>query len=192
MFDNTPVKPKFKGPFYRFEVTIDTDQEKGLKEVFLVFSKGKREAMRNYLWFKFVHDELSKTEFELFLLSLRESDEKQWAFLRALTTMSKKTLRKRLIMIENLIGDPPTDNKRYQGYKSFRIETYRVKRKLPKAPKYSGYIRSLASKGKGGPRSSSLIEAIITTPYESEEKIDWYYLLTVEHLPFFRGVVKVS
>lgn len=186
------VRPKFKGGFHSFEVMINEDREKGTKDVFLVFSSGKREATLKYLWHKLVWDELTRNEFSLFILTLKDKDEKKWAFLKALNSMSKRSLRKRLTDVETLIGDTVTSQKSYQGLKRMHIELYQRTKKLPKAPKYTGYVRSIASLGKGSPRSSSILEAIVEIPYESEEKIDWYYLLTVEKLSFFREEFEFS
>jgi len=192
MQDNTPVKPRFKGAFHQFEALIFEDREKGLKEVFLVFSSGKREATLKYLWHKLVWDELTKDEFALFLLTLKDEDDKKWAFLKALLSKSKKSLRKRLNLVETLVGDQTTSQLSYQGLKGMRIEIHKRTRKLPKVPKYSGYVRSIASLGKGNPRSSSFLEAIVDTPYEDEVRIDWYSMLSVENLPFFQGEVAFS
>lgn len=190
--NDIPVRPKFKGGFHSFEVMINEDREKSTKDVFLVFSSGKREATLKYLWHKLVWDELTKNEFSLFILTLKDKDEKKWAFLKALNLMSKKSLRRRLTYVETLIGDTVTSQKSYQGLKRMHIELYQRTKKLPKVPKYSGYVRSIASLGKGSPRSSSFLEAIVDIPYESEEKIDWYYLLTVEKLSFFREEFEFS
>lgn len=140
--------PRFKGRFFTFRVTYFTDQENRSKASFLVFSSGKREAVKKYLWLKLVHDHLTKIEYELFVSMLEESDVKIWSFLKLLIITPKTLLRKRLLRTEKKLGLEESTRESYRGIKLLSIEIQREIRTLPKTKKFSGYVRSLAAKGK--------------------------------------------
>jgi len=140
--------PRFKGRFFTTKVTTFVDQENRLKVGFLVFSSGKREAVKKMLWLKLVHDQLTKIEYELFISLLDDKDAKIWSFLKLLIIAPKRLLRKRLIETETRLGQEISTRGSYIGTKSLSIEIQRETRRLPKTKKFSGYIRSLASRGK--------------------------------------------
>jgi hypothetical protein len=79
---------------------------------------------------------------------LTDSDHKVWSFLKLLTIVPKVQLRKRLIENELRLGEVVTTRERYQGLKRVNIEIQRETRTLLKTKKFSGYIKSLASRGK--------------------------------------------
>jgi hypothetical protein len=174
-------KPRFSGSFHTWRVTISTDREKGTVENFLVFSSGKREAVSNYLWLKFLWNELTRTEFNLFLILLNETyDEKKWSFLRLLTYKSRKELRRNLIKIEEILGEVTSNRERYLGYKGIRIEIHRETRRLARVPKFSGYVRNISSLGRTKKSSlSDVLSEVMDTDYKFNEKIDWDLLLDV-------------
>lgn len=187
-----PAKPRFKGSFFSFEVTFNEDREKGYKDVLLVFSSGKREAVLRKLWFKLVHDQLSKDEFLLFITTLKDSNVKHWSFLKALVNFPKKILRERLVKVEKLLGEEESTRERYYGLKRISIEIHRIKRSLPISPKYTGYVRSIASLGKSKLRGSNFVDLITDETDEDENLVDWYNLLTVGELPLFQGGVMLT
>lgn len=184
-------KPKFRGRFFTWEVTISTDHEKGFQEFLLVFSSGKRETVKKYLWHKLVNAELSKEEYLLFILTLGNSEDKKWAFCKALQSVPKRILRKRLNEIERFLQEPETSRMSYIGLRRVKIETHKRVRRLPKFPKYTGYVRSIAALGKGSPGLKlSLEEMMEDDVFEVENQFNWFSALTVgKFLPQQEGVL---
>lgn len=140
--------PRFKGRFFTFRAVVYIDQDNRSKASLLVFSSGKREAVTNYLWCKHVWDQLTKVEFELFLLTLKPNDFMKWNFLKLQLKFSKSELRDQLVQQERRLGKEETSRARYLGLKHLSIEIQKEIRILPKTKKFSGYIRSLATRGK--------------------------------------------
>jgi len=165
--------PKFSGGFQSWRVTLQTDYNRGLQEDLLVFSSGKREAALNHLWLKFLWDQLSKDEFVLFILTLKDSDHKKVAFLKANLIIGRKELRRRLNILEFELGQKVSSRTRYQGSKSQRIEIQRVQRRLPKPKKYSGYVKNISSLGTKS-RKTRFLETIDRRDVFLEEEFDWY------------------
>ena len=192
MSDNSTRTPNFRGKFFTIQETLFTNREKGTKDVLLVFSSGKREAVKEYLWLKFLWSQLSKEEYLLFLATLRPKEEKKWAFLRLLTSTSKKELRNRLVKLEKLLGDKESTKSRLEGYYRLRIEILKETRRLPKVPKFSGYIKSPSAVGTKSLVRRSLDEMVGNTPDDYEDKISWYHLLSVDSVPLFLGQAKLS
>ena len=181
--------PRFSGSFFTWRATLSVDRNKGLQRNLLVFSSGKRAAITKFLWLKFLWNELTRTEFELFLMTLTESkrDEKKWAFLKALSLYPKKVLRKRLIAIEALYGEDISSRDSYLGYLGMSIEIHLEIRRLPAVTKYSGYVRSPSSVGSKRKSSLSdiLSEATQTDEIYIEENMNWYDLLSVGSISLF-------
>lgn len=171
------LSPRFKGRFFTFRATILIDQDNRSKASFLVFSSGKREAMINYLWCKHVWDQLTKIEHELFVLTLGPNDYKKWSFLRLQVKFSKKILRKRLLEHERRRGEEETSYERYLGLLTIRIEIQKETRILPKTKKFTGYIRSLATRGKSR-GSKAGIEPVSPDPsdfvVQEDQDLQWY------------------
>jgi len=182
-----PGKPRFKGPFKSFSVAVQSNREKGTESRLIVYSQGSRSKVIEFLWLKFLWDELSKQEFELFL-ALPEilNSEMKFATLRAVLLMGKKKVRQRLNWYEDLILGESSSRKRYLGFLRLDVEIYEFQRSLPKVPKFSGWIRSSSSVGSKKPRGSSFLEplAILENDYE-DEIFDWYNLLTVGEIGQF-------
>jgi len=164
--------PRFRGGFFTWRSTIFTDHENGVKAVFLVLSSGKREVVRRHLWLKLVWDQLSKPEFELFLTLLRDSDYAYWSFLKLLVFVPKKILRKNLIEAEQKLNLPVSSRESYIGSQRINIEIQKEIRNLPKPPKFSGYIKSLAARGKSLPGEKG-IEPLSSVPSEYREIEDY-------------------
>jgi hypothetical protein len=193
MSDISTRKPKFGGSFFTYEVEVSTDREKGIKDVLLVFSSGKREAILEYLWLKFLWSQLTKDEFLLFILTLSPKDEKKWAFLRMLTFESKKTLRTRLNRIETIFGGTVSTKERLPGYFRLRIEILKETRRLPKVPKYSGYVKSPSSVGSKRPVRRFLDEMVANDKNIVEEnEFSWFDLLRVDQVLLFQGQWVIS
>lgn len=165
--------PRFRGGFFTWRSTIFTDHEKGVKAVFLVYSSGRREVVKRYLFLKLVWDQLSKEEFEFFLTLLKDSDYAYWSFLKLLVFVPKKILRKNLVEVEKQLGLPLSNRESYLGYRRVNIELQKEIRNLPKPPKFSGYIRSLAARGKSLPGERDT-ESLTSVAFEYQENIDMF------------------
>lgn len=172
--------PRFRGRFFTWRATIFVDQDNRFKSNFLVFSSGKREAVLEYLWHKLVWDSLTRIEYELFILTLKDNEYKKWNFLKFLLEYDKVQLRKRLISAETILGSKISSREKYLGYKGISIEIQKETRRLPKTKKFSGYIKSLASRNKS-PRGESRIEldSMSKPDFVVEEDQDylWGFLL---------------
>lgn len=180
-----PGHPRFSGPFKSFSVSKFTNRETGTDSRLLVYSQGSRAKVVQYLWLKFLWDELTKKEFELFLI-LPETLNSQIkvAVLRSLLIQGKKVTRERLNKALILLGEEPHTRESYLGYKRLDVEIYDFTRSLPRVPKFSGWIKSSSAVGsKRKSRGPSFPEplAIIENDYEDVE-FDWYSLLTVGDL----------
>jgi len=173
--------PRFQGGFHTWRQTIFIDQENRIKDVFLVFSSGKREAVQKLLWHKLVWDQLSKIEFELFIFLLKDSDYIYWSFLKLLAFIPKKILRKNLNVAEKRLNLPITSRESYIGLLRIRIEIRKETRSLPKTKKFSGYIKSLASRGKSQLGVSRIELETSASPdfvNETDQYIVWEALLS--------------
>lgn len=171
--------PNFSGGFSTVRVTLSTDREKGTIVRFVVFSSGKRHSLFKYLWHKLVWDELSKLEFELFL-SMPESlsNPKIVGFLRSRLSIDKRVLRKRLNMLELLLGEKVTSLESYRGLKRMRLDIQKEIGRLPKVPKFSGYCRSISAIGKSQ-GCSVKPEPASDFEFVCEEEFDWFFHLSV-------------
>jgi len=126
-------------------------------------------------------DQLTSEEFLLLLLSLKDSDDMKFAFLKANTLISKKILRERLIVIQSILGEDPDSRSKYTGYKRLRIEIQRIKRGLPKPKKFSGYVRNISSLGTKS-RKTRRIETIANMEFIMKDEFNWFLALTVGNL----------
>jgi hypothetical protein len=177
-----PGSPRFSGPFKSFSVSKFTNRETGADSRLLVYSQGSRAKVVKYLWLKFLWDELTKKEFELFLI-LPETLNSQIkvAVLRSLLIQGKKVTRERLNKALAFMGEEQLTRESYLGYKRIDVEIYDFTRSLPRVPKFSGWIKSSSAVGsKRKSRGPSFLEplTIIENDYEDVE-FDWYSLLTV-------------
>lgn len=188
MNQKLPVLPKFKGPFFHWEVEISTDRNKSTSNRFLILSSGRRGAVFNFLWLKFLWDQLTKDEYLLFL-SLPETlkDDRIFGFLQNLLIFPKKLLRKRLNNLENNLGLVESSRKRYLGTKRLHLQIHWIERNLPKVAKYSGYVKSPSSVGSKRLKKTQLPETAFEKEYIIENQINWFYLLSVDEIPFFKG-----
>lgn len=192
--NNSSAVPKFKGGYFKWTLVLNTNREKSTQDVLLVFSSGKREAVLEYLWLKFLHSQLTKDEFTLFIGSLKPKEEKKWAILRLLASdFSKKLLRKRLIKMEMFLGQKPSSKDRLFGFQRMSIEIRKEVRRLPKVKKFSGYIKSPSSAGSKRPLVRQIDEMVIHYDFNVDEKLfDWYTYLSVGNVPLLGREVIVS
>jgi hypothetical protein len=178
-----PRKPRFKGRFITTKVKLTTDHEKGMECRLIVYSKGSRQAIIKFLWLKFLWDQLTRSEFLLFL-SIPEvlSNEKMFNYLSVINTIPKKIARRNLLKAEEYLEIEISSRERYQGIKDLDIEIYQETRNLPKPPKFSGYVKTPSSVGTKSSRGSSFLETTTDPDVIMKsliEPISWYKLLTV-------------
>jgi len=180
-----PYRPSFRGPFVVWKCNYSIDGYSGFSDDFVVLSSGRRQVVHRKLWLKLLYDELSFTEFSLFL-SMPETlrNDKIVGFLRARLEIPKVELRQRLIKIESLLGEKLSLRESYLGIQRVHIDILTERRKLRKTPKFSGYIKN-NSRDKGGSlRGTSIDVPVISNESELLESLfssgfDWYEALTV-------------
>lgn len=126
-------------------------------------------------------DQLTSEEFLLLLLSLKETDDMKFAFLKANTQIKKSILRERLVAIQSKLGIDTDSRNRYTGYKRLSIEIQRITRRLPKPKKFSGYVRNISSLGTKS-RKTRRIETIANMEFIMKDEFNWYMALTVGNL----------
>jgi len=181
-----PGKPRFGGSFRTFSVALFSDREKGYEIRLLVYSQGSRAAVNRYLWLKFLWDNLTRDEMKLFL-SIPENlnDEMKYAALRAVLLFPKKVVRERINRVLRRLGEKEFLRENYLGYKRLDVEIYEITRRLPRVPKFSGWIKSSSAVGSKRPQGPSCLEplAIIENDYENII-FDWYTNLTVDDSNF--------
>jgi len=176
-----PGFPRFSGGFRTFRVTLQTNREKGTQDNLIVYSQGSRSAVQKFLWLKFLWDELSKEEMKLFIVMPETlSDPMKFGAIRSLLLRGKKEIRTKLCNCPFLPEKEIPLRSRYQGIKGLSIEIQNETRKLPKVPKFSGWIRSSSAVGTKSRRGPSFLEplAIIENDY-TDFSFDWYTYLTV-------------
>jgi len=165
-------------------VAINTDQEKGLREDFLVFSQGKRESIFRKLWLKLVWDELTSIELELLIYMLRPIDYKVYAFLKAKNLIPKIVLREKLLETETLLGETVSTRENYRSSRGQKLEIQKETRRLPKPKKFSGFIKSLSSRkgsiGAGRIELPTNSDPGVVIDHEAKEEL-WFLLLTRHH-----------
>jgi len=177
--------PSFRGPFKTFSISVHSNREKSLDNRLLVFSQGSRAKVVKFLWLKYLWDELSKMEMELFLTFPEVlNSEIIVSALRAVLVIGKRKVRERLINCPFLNDEDKPTKIKYQGFKRLDVEITRITRSLPRVKKFSGWIRSSSAKGsKRGTQRSEVIEplAVIDNDYE-DEIFNWYsYLSSSEY-----------
>lgn len=178
MFDARPSKPRFTGGFKTFSVQKSINREKRVERRLFVFSQGSRTKVIEYLWLKFLWDELTRLEFELLILSGTLNSDLKFGAIKAINRQGKKLTRNK---IQEFFPDGEFSRKRYQGFKRLDVEIYEYQRSLRKTPKFSGWIRSASAKGSKNSSGSSSFLEVLASDYQDSERIvlDWYGLLTV-------------
>lgn len=182
MDEARPRKPRFTGGFKTFSVSTSINREKKTESRLIVFSQGSRSKVLEFLWLKFLWDELSRFEFILLIHSGILNSDVKFNVIKAINKQGKRKTRERL---NSLFPDGTFSRERYQGFKRLDVEIHEISRSLPRTLKFSGWIRSSSAKGsKHSSGGSSFLETL-TPPdyiYQEEQNFDWYYLLTVEDL----------
>jgi hypothetical protein len=180
-----PGLPRFAGGFKTFSVSQFNDREKGTDSRLIVYSQGSRPKVHKYLWLKYLWNELTKEEWELFYsMSETLNNEIIYNSMRAINFQGKRVTRHRLIA-SPLIDekDKPTYD-RYRGFMRLKVEISHETRRLPKVPKFSGYIKSASAVGSKQPRKSSFLDlmAVNEEDYNMNVVFDWFTYLTIgEH-----------
>jgi len=182
------TSPRFKGRFFTWRVTVQNNHELGISDVLLVFSSGKRETTMSYLFHKLVWDELTKIELDLFILGLKPKNDKEWAFLKVLSEHPKKAVRLKLLEIERQLGQEQTSQVSYQGMHRIRTEIQKERRRLPKPPKFKGWIRSLAQRGKSSGPKAGIEPVSLDLPgfVDKQDEYELWVTLLTPSLASFR------
>jgi len=178
--------PKFLGPFKSFSISLFTNREQGTESRLYVYSQGSRTKVLEFLWLKYLWDELSRQEYRLFIASSEVlNSEIKIAALRAVLIFGKKKIRERLCNCPFLAEEELPTRIRYQGFKRLDVEIQEISRSLPRVPKYSGWIKSSSAKDSKKSRGPRGLEPLAISENDYEDKIfDWYNYLTVdEFLP---------
>jgi hypothetical protein len=108
----------------------------------------------------------------------------KYAALRAVLLIGKKEIRTKLVNCPFLDEQDKPFRERYQGIKGLDVEIRDESRKLPKVPKFSGWIKSSSAVGRKSSKKSPVFTeplGIIENDYEANV-FDWYYYLTVGEL----------
>lgn len=182
MEEARPRRPRFSGGFKTFSVKTSINREKQVESRLVVFSQGSRSKVLEYLWLKFLWDELSRLEYKLMLSSSILNSDVKFNVIKAINYQGKRKTRDRL---EILFPDGSYSRERYQGFKRLDVEIYEILLSLPKTKKFSGWIRSSSAKGNKNSQGGSSFLETLTPPdyvYEEKQNFDWYLLLTVENL----------
>lgn len=162
----------FKGPLFQFPVMISIDRNKSVLRRWICFSSGKRSTLVNYLFGKWLWDELTKKEQEIFLI-LPEitSDPAIYSCFRArVLGVPKNIIRKRLENLSKILSVKYISRQQYLSIKGrskwfFKEETI----SLRKTTKYSGYTKHYKDKGSIGSQRRDVVSEILES-YVSEDK----------------------
>lgn len=175
-----PGFPRFSGGFKTFRVGISTNREKGTIENLVVYSSGSRSVVHRYLWLKYLWDQLTKEEWELFLAMPETlNSEIMYSTIRAILIFPKKRIRQRLVESPFLEVEG-FQRTSYQGIKGLRLEIQKESRRLAKVPKFSGYVKSSSQVGTKSRRGPSFLEPLTINELEySDFSFNWYSYLTV-------------
>jgi len=129
MKEARPSKPRFSGGFKTFSVSISINRESRVEGRLFVFSQGSRTKVLEYLWLKYLWDELSRLEFQLLVLSGALESDLKFNCMKAINIQGKRATRKRLL---KLFPDGEYARERYLGFKRLDVEIYEYQRSLPK------------------------------------------------------------
>lgn len=130
-------------------------------------------------------NELSKDEWELFI-SMPETlnSEIIYSSLRAINYQGKRKTRQRLLNCSFLPEEYKITHDRYRGFMRLDVEISYEFRRLPKVPKFSGYIKSASAQGtKRSSGKSSLLDLMTINGEDYMEiEFNWFSFLTIgEH-----------
>lgn len=179
--------PRFSGGFKSFSVSQFTDRERSTESRLHVYSQGSRPKVVEYLWLKFLWDELNRLEWELFLACPEVlNSEVKFSALRAINLVGKRKVRNRLVKCPFLPDSDKPTWLRYQGFKRLNVEISRETRSLPKVAKFSGYVKSGSAVGSKSARKSSYLDLLVVNEndYSLELVFDWFSYLTIGETSF--------
>lgn len=176
--------PRFSGGFQSFSVSFNEDRENGVDSRLFVYSQGSRPKVHIYLWLKLLWNELTKDEWLLFLSmteTFPKSSEMIYDSLRAINFQGKRKTRQRLIQSPICPKLYKPDYDRYRGFMRLNVEISRETRRLPKPPKFSGYIKSASAVGskRSSGKSSYLDLMAINCEDYNEVVFNWFSYLTI-------------
>lgn len=175
--------PRFSGGFQSFSVSFNENRETGVDSRLFVYSQGSRPKVHIYLWLKLIWNELSKDEWLLFL-AMPETFQFQEMIidsLRAINFQGKRKTRQRLIQSPQVPKMYKPDYDRYRGFMRLNVEISYENRRLPKPPKFSGYIKSASAVGskRSSGKSSYLDLMAINCEDYNEIAFNWFSYLTI-------------
>jgi hypothetical protein len=177
----------FRGPLQSFSIVKSINHEKGTLRRWVVFSQGKRSVLVQYLWGKFLFDELTKSETNMFWhLSEITRLPSIYLCLKALALgVSKRDLRKRQMYL-TLFGLKPITRQQYLTIKG-RVQFIFLEEEinLRRTPKFSGYTRHHKDHGSLGLEREIISEVLEPVRDVSEQAI--LELLTVGKFSLFGG-----
>lgn len=178
-----------RGGFRTYKITVSTNREKRLMERLLILSSGRLVSFERLLYGKWLWDELTSVELDLFLaLPSTLTNPLTIACLRARAQgVPKKLIRERLGKFPTELPFP--SRLQYISLSRMFVTVERQELSLPKVRKYSGYSRHHNDKGSINPYSLednfNPPEAIIPSDFSREDLI-FDFLVTGE-LSFFVG-----
>jgi len=174
--------PRFSGGFKAFSVSFNTNRETGTESRLFVYSQGSRQKVHIYLWLKLLWNELSKDEWKLFL-SMPETlnNEMIYDSLRAINFQGKRATRQRLIKSPYCPKEYLPNYDRYRGFMRLNVEISLENRRLPKVPKFSGYVKSASAIGSKRSSGKSSYLDLMAINCEDYEKVvfNWFSYLTI-------------
>lgn len=184
----TEVKTSFRGPLIQYSIVKSIDRNKGTARRWIVFSNGKRSILVQYLFGKWLWDELNKIEWDVFWhLPEVTKDRTIYSALRARNSgVSKQLLRKRLSESPSFLSLKFISRQQYLTLKGrinwfFEEETITLRR----VPKYSGYTKHYKDKGSLAPERDE-VSVFLDPVLDISEEIIMHYL-TVGEISIFAG-----
>jgi hypothetical protein len=184
-----------KGPLTEIRIDVSIDRNTGLCRRYVLFSRGGRRVIINYLFGKLLWDELSVVERKLFL-SLHECtrDRTIYLSLKALVFgVPKSILRERLETLSKLGLCSYVSRQQYLSIKGQTLavlfeETFTLR----KVPKYSGYTRHYKDQGSLGKPHEEFLNSELDDLFDMKEFDDIVFLfLTVGELTLLSDNVYV-
>jgi len=180
----------FRGPMLRYPIVKSIDRQNGVVRRWIVLSSGRRSRLAQFLFGKWLWDELNRFE-NLVFWSLSEITSEQTIYLSLKAFafgIPKKLLRKRLEKARILFGINSISRQQYLSLKG-QLNCIFIEETITLRPtiKYSGYTKHYKDKGTLGTEREYYLSEILS-PCTIEDEIIFQYL-TVGDIPLFGGVV---
>jgi hypothetical protein len=171
----------FRG-FVEFTIERNIDRNKGISWRWNVLSLGRRSILVDYLWGKFLWDELTKFEKEVFFTLPEITKEKSiYLGLKALAFgISKSEIRERLEYLSNFGFIKFITRQQYLSIKG-QVKFVFIEEKftLQKSPKYSGYTKHYKDKGTLTKVKPEMISELTEYYYDENNDELLFHFLTV-------------